>query len=73
MEEVIVDAYVNRHENQGKQGKMRLLIEMYPSLPEGHGCVLAPLMVDVAINIMVPLCMFNPHSYPVVIRQDHVL
>ena len=30
-------------------------------------------MVDVAISTTVPICVFNPHSYLVVIRQDSML
>ena len=70
MEEVLVDAYVGRHENQDGEDKSRLMIEMHPNLPEGNSCVLVPLMVDAAISTMVPVHEFNPHSYWVVIRHD---
>ena len=46
---------------------------MHTNLPEGYGCVLAPSMVDAAIGTMVPVHVFNPNSYLVVIRQDSVL
>ena len=45
MEEVIVDAYVDRHENQNEEEECRLLVEMYPNLPEGYGCILALTIV----------------------------
>ena len=35
MEEVIVDAYVDRHENQEGEEERRLLVEMHKNLPEG--------------------------------------
>ena len=46
---------------------------MYLNLPEGYSCVMAPSMVDVATDTMVPVHLFNPHNYPVVIRQDSVV
>ena len=42
MEEVIMDAYVDRHENQEKEEENRLLVKMHPNFPEGYGCVLVP-------------------------------
>ena len=73
MEEVIVDAYVDRCENQEGKEKSRLLVEMYPNLPEGYNCVLAASKMDTAISTMVPVHVFNPHSYPMAIRQDSVV
>ena len=73
MEEVIVDAYADRHQNQEGGKENRLLVEMHPNLPEGYSYVLAPSMVDAAIDTLVTVHMFNPHSYPVVIRQDSVV
>ena len=73
MGEVIVVAYVDRHENQEEEEEKRLLAEMQPSLPEGHSCVLASLMVDIAICTMVSINVFNLHSHPVVIRQHSVV
>ena len=35
MEEVRVDVYVDRHENQEGEEESRLLVEMHPNLPEG--------------------------------------
>ena len=72
MEEVIVDVYVDRHENQEEE-ENRLLVEMHPNPPEVYGCVLAPSMVDGAICTMMPVPLFNPHNYLVVIRQDSVV
>ena len=46
---------------------------MHPNLPEGYGCLLAPAVVDVANSTTIPVCIFNPHSNPVVIRQDSVV
>ena len=67
MEEVIVDAYMDRHANQeGEEGR-KLLVEMHPDLSEGYGCVLAPSMVDVASGTMVPVHVFYRQSYLVVI------
>ena len=67
MEEVIVDAYVDRHENQEEEGG-RLLVEIHPNLPEGYGCVLAPTIWDVASSTTLLVHLFNPPSYPVVVR-----
>ena len=41
MEEVIVNAYVDRYENQNEEEEGRLLVEMHPNLLEGYGCILA--------------------------------
>ena len=46
---------------------------MHPNLLEKYGCVLAPLIVDVAIGTMVLVHVFNPHSYLVAIRQDSMV
>ena len=35
MEEVIVNTYVDRHENEEGEEESRLLLEMHPNLPEG--------------------------------------
>ena len=42
MEEVIVDAYVDRHEHVIDEEEHQLLVEMHPNIPEGYGCLLAP-------------------------------
>ena len=68
--EVIVDAYVDRHENQEGKEEDRLLVEICPSLPERYGCILAPLMANAAISITVAVHVFNPRGYLAVIRQD---
>ena len=62
MEDIIIDAYVDRHENQEKEKENRLLVEMHPNLWEGYGCVFAPLMMDLAIGTIVPVHVFNLHS-----------
>ena len=61
MEEVILEAYVDRHENQEGEEESRLLVEMLLNIPEGYGCVLAPSMVDVIISTIVHV--FDPHSF----------
>ena len=43
---------------------------MHPNLPEEYGCVLAASSVDTAIGTMEPVHVSNPHSYPVVIKQN---
>ena len=73
MEEVTVDAYVGRHGNQDEKEEGRLLAEMHPDLPEGYGCILAPMIVDVANSTAVSVYLFNPHSYLVVVRQDFMM
>ena len=72
MEEVIVDAYVDRYENQNEEEEGRLLVEMHPNLPEGYGCILASTIVDVSSSTTVPIHIFNPQSYRVVVKQDSV-
>ena len=73
MEEVIVDAYLDREEHVNAEEERHLLVEMHPNLPEGYGCLLAPTVVDVANTTKIPVCIFNPHSNPIVIRQDSVV
>ena len=48
MEEVIVDAYVDRDEHVIDEEEHQLLVEMHPYLPEGYGCLLAPTVVNAA-------------------------
>ena len=73
MEEVIVDAYLDREEHVNVEEERHLLVEMHPSLPGGYGCLLAPTVVDAANTTTIPVCIFNPHSNPIVIRQDSVV
>ena len=67
MQEVIVDVFVDIQENQNEEEEGRLLVEMHPNLPEGYGCILAPTIVDASSNTTVPVCILNPHSYPIVV------
>ena len=60
MEEVIVDAYLEREEHDNVEEERHLLVEMHPSLPEGYGCLLAPTVVDMANTTTIPVCIFNP-------------
>ena len=64
---------MDRHENQNEEEEHRLLVEMDPNLPEGHGCMLDSMIVDVANSTPVPVHIFNPCSYPVIVRQDSVV
>ena len=73
MEEVIVDAYLDREEHVNAEEERHLLVEMHPNLPEGYGCLLAPTAVDTANTATIPVHIFNPHSNPVVVRQDSVV
>ena len=73
MEEVIVDAYLDREEHVNAEEERHLLVEMHPYLPEGYGCLLAPTVVDAANTTTIPVHIFNPHSNPIVIRQDSVV
>ena len=73
MEEDIVDAYVDQHENQEEEEEGRLLIEMYPNLPYEYGCVLAPMIVNVANSTTMSVHLSNLHSYPVVVRKDSIV
>ena len=73
MEEVIVDAYLDREEHVNAEEERHLLVEMHPNLPEGYGCLLAPTVVDAANSTTIPVHIFNPHSNPIVIRQDSVV
>ena len=73
MEEVIVDAYLDREEHVNAEEERHLLVEMHPNLPEGHGCLLAPTVVDVANSTAIPVHISNPHGNPIVIRQDSVV
>ena len=73
MEEVIVDAYLDREEHVNAEKERHLLVEMHPNLPKGYGCLLAPTVVDAANSTTIPVCIFNPHSNPIIIRQDSVV
>ena len=73
MEEVIVDAYLDREEHVNVEEERYLIVEMNPSLPGGYGCLLAPTVVDVAYTTTIPVCIFNTHSSPIVIKQDSVV
>ena len=73
MEEVIMDAYLDREEQVHVKEERHLLVEMHPSLPEGYGCLLAPTVVDATNTTTIPACIFNPQSNPIVIRQDSVV
>ena len=46
---------------------------MHPNLSKVYGCVLAPTIVDVTDSTTVPAHLFNPNSYPVVVRQDYMV
>ena len=70
MEEVIVDAYLDREEHVNVEEERHLLVEMHPSLPVGYGCLLAPTVVDATNTTTIPVHIFNPHSSPIVIKQD---
>ena len=37
MEEIIADAYEDRHEDQEEEEEDRLLLEMHPNLLQGYG------------------------------------
>ena len=77
MEEIIVDAYVDayvdRDEHVIDEVEHQLLVEMHPNLPEGSGCLLAPLVVNAVNTTTVPVHIFNPHSKSIVVRQDSVM
>ena len=73
IEEVIVGAYADRDEHIIDEEKYQLLVEMHPNLPEGYGCLLALTVVNAVNTTTVPVCIFNPHSKPTVIRQDSVV
>ena len=73
MEEVIVDAYVDRNEHVIDEEEHQLLVEMHPNLPQGYGCLLAPMVVNAANITTVPVHIFNPQSKPIAIRQDSVV
>ena len=45
---------------------------MHPNLPEGYSCLLVPMVVNAANTTTAPVYIFNPHSKPIVIRQDSV-
>ena len=55
MVEVIVDAYIDRNEHVNDEEEHQLLVEMYPNLPEGYGCLLAPTVVNAANTTTVPV------------------
>ena len=46
MEEVIVDAYLDREVHVNAEEERHLLVEMHLNLPEGYGCLLAPTVVE---------------------------
>ena len=46
---------------------------MHPNLPEGYGYLLAPTVVNAVNTMTIPVHIFNPHSKPIVIRQDSVV
>ena len=69
MEEVIVDAFVDRNEHVIDKEENQLLVEMNPNLPGGYGCLLAPTVNTTAVLVGI----FNPHNKPIVIRQDSVV
>ena len=73
MEKVIVDAYVDRFEHVIDEEEHQLLVEMHSNLPEGYGCLLAPMVVNAVNTTTVPMHIFNLHSKPIVIRQDSVV
>ena len=73
MEEVIVDAYVDRHGHIFNEEEHQLLVEMHPHFPEGYGCLLAATVVNAVNTKTVPVYIFNPHNKPIVIRQDSVV
>ena len=73
MDKVIADAYVDRDENQNEEEEGRLLVEMHPNLSEGYGCILASTIVDASSSATVPIRIFNPQSYLVVVKQDFVV
>ena len=60
---------MDRHRNQDEEEEGTLLVEIHSNLQEGYGCVLAPMIVDVAYSTTVPVCLFNPHSYLVVLGK----
>ena len=68
-----MDAYLDREEHVNVEEERHLLVEMHSSLPGGHGCLLAPIVVDAANSTTVPVCIFNPHSSAIVIKQDSVV
>ena len=68
-----MDAYLDREEHVNAEEERHLLVEMHSNLPEGYGCLLAPTVEDVAKSTTIPMCIFNPHSNPIVIRQDSVV
>ena len=68
-----MDAYLDREEHVNVEEERHFLVEMHPNLPEGYGCLLAPTVVDVANTTTIPVHIFNPHSNPIVIRQDSVV
>ena len=70
--EEIVDTYLDRDEHVMDE-EHQLLVEMHTNLPEGYGCLLAPRVVNVVNSTTVPVHIFNPHSKPIVIRQDSVV
>ena len=50
-----------------------MLVEMNPNLPGGYGCLLAAMVVNAVNTTAVQVGIFNPHSKPIVIRQDSVV
>ena len=68
MVEAIVDAYVDKHENQGEDKECRLLVEKHPNLPEGYSCILIPTIMDAAKSTTLLIHLFNPHTDYVIDR-----
>ena len=60
---------MDRDEIEEEEEEGRFLIEMHPNLPEGYVCVLAPTIGDAANRTTVPVYLFNPHSYPVLLGK----
>ena len=73
MEEVIVDAHVDRDTHVIDKEEHILLVEIHPNLPEGYGCLLAPMVVNAVKTTSFLVCIFNPHSKPIAMRQDSVV
>ena len=73
MEEVIVDACVDRDKHVIDEEEHILLVDMNSNLPGGYGCLLAPTVVNAVDTTAVQVGIFNPHSKSIVIRQDSVV
>ena len=73
MEEVIVDAYVDKDKHFIDKEEHQLLVEMHLNLPEGYSCLLSPMVVNAENTTTDPMHIFNPHSKPIVIWQVSVV